>query len=312
MKRRYLEAYAKFCRRVQLGLDWFHDFRKWLVTCITFLSFRLFGFEVRWKQIYEEKYNRTDNIRDLDVPQDENLKGVLDEVRIMLKDAEARRAAITDKCKTLLTLSSLFLTLAGFLIPKTFFESKWVWLFFTLAALAFLNVVMLLVVFFGVRPETHVQVNEKDAALNEAGMQKALIKSYLVTRADLEQRTDYLADVYKVARFFFLSAFSLLIVTIVVNSFLTDASSRARAVAKELKTDTDFLRSVRGSRGLPGPQGPPGVQGVQGVAGPQGVQGPPGQQGQKGDPGAKGDRGGPGPKGDKGDPGPKGDPATKS
>jgi len=312
MKKFWLNLWTGFCKWTQRFLDGFHDWRKKLVTGITFLSFRLFALEVTWKQIYEEKYESKDAITSLEIPDSANIASVFTEVKSLLKDAEARRAGVTDKCKTLLTLSSLFLTLAGFLIPRTFFESRWVWALFTLSALAFLNVIMLLLVFFGVRAETHVQIEQGEVKLKDEEFQRALTNSYLRTRADLEQRTDYLADVYKVARFFFLSAFSLLVATIVINSFFASSGAQAKAVAKELKTDADFLRSAHGSRGMPGPQGPPGVQGVQGVAGPQGVQGPPGQPGPKGDPGPKGERGDPGPKGDKGDPGPRGDPGPKS
>ena len=224
----------------------------------------------------------------------------------MLEGTEARRAAITEKCKTLLTLSSLFLTLVGFLLSRTYFDSKWVWLFFTLAALAFLNVVTLLVVFFGVRAETHVQLNQKDANLDEQGLQRALIKSYLITMSDIDQRTNFLADVYKVARFFFLFAFTLLVMTIVVNLHFADASSRAKAVARELKTDANFLLSVKGSSGVPGQRGDKGDTGEKGARGDKG------ERGEKGEPGIKGERGEAGQKGEKGDPGPKGDPGIKS
>jgi hypothetical protein len=69
-----------------------------------------------------------------------------------------------------------------------------------------------------------------------------------------------------------------------VNSLLTSPDAQAKAIAKELRADTNFVQSIRGEKGDAGPKGDPG------------------RSGPKGDPGPKGDRGDPGPKGDKGAP----------
>jgi hypothetical protein len=270
--------------RTQKALDWLHFFRKKVVTSITYLSFRLYATEVTWDEVNGEMFKDALKYEALTLSSSDNLDVLLVEARNSLKDAEARRSGITDKCKTLLTLSSVFLALAGFLLPKSLANSTWVALPFFLSALAFLNVIMLLVVFFGVRIIMTVHINQKEAALPPDELKKQLVNSNFQCQRELDNRTDYLVEVYKVARFFFLSAFTLLVVTVGVNSLLTSPDAQAKAIAKELRADTNFVQSIRGEKGDAGPKGDPG------------------RSGPKGDPGPKGDRGDPGPKGDKGAP----------
>ena len=71
----------------------------------------------------------------------------------------------------------------------------------------------------------------------------------------------------------------------------------------------DFLDTLKGEQGLPGPMGeqglpgPTGEQGLPGPTGEQGLQGLPGQNGEQGLPGPKGEQGLPGLKGEQGLPG---------
>jgi hypothetical protein len=271
-------------KHAQKGLDGFHGLRKKIVTTITYLSFRFYATEVTWDEVFNETFKDAREYKELTLSMEENLDILLGEARTGLAAAETRRSGITDKCKTLLTLSSVFLALAGFLLPKSLSNSTWVALPFFLSALAFLNVIMLLVVFFGVRVIMTVHIDQKEATLPEKDLKKKLINSHLQCQTELDNRTDYLVEVYKVARFFFLSAFSLLVLTVGLNSLLISPDAQAKAIAKELRTDTNFVQSIRGEKGDPGP---PGAQG---------------SRGPKGDPGSKGERGDPGPKGDKGGP----------
>jgi hypothetical protein len=292
----------------QKGLDGFHALRKKIVATITHLSFRLYATEVTWDEVYNQVFKDAREHKGLDLSTEENLDVLLEEARSGLKAAEARLGGVTDKCKTLLTLSSVFLALAGFLLPKSFSNSTWVALPFFLAGFAFLNVIMLLVVFFDVRVIMTVHIEQEEAVLPKADLKKRLINSHFQCRTELDNRTDYLVEVYKVARFFFLSAFTLLVITVGMNSLLTSPDAQAKAVAKELRSDTNFVQIVRGEKGDPGPKGEPGVPGPKGDLGAKGDPGLKGDRGQKGEQGDRGPRGDPGPRGE---PGPKDNPGLK-
>ncbi|MER7208526.1 hypothetical protein ABT340_15755 [Streptosporangium sp. NPDC000239] len=72
-------------------------------------------------------------------------------------------------------------------------------------------------------------------------------------------------------------------------------------------TKSQWLASLEGPAGEPGPQGPAGVQGPKGDQGLEGPSGPQGVEGPQGPVGPTGLQGEPGPKGDPGERGPKGD-----
>ena len=107
----------------QKGLDGFHGLRKKIVTTITYLSFRFYATEVTWDEVFNETFKDAREYKELTLSTEENLDILLDEARTGLAAAETRRSGITDKCKTLLTLSSVFLALAGFLLPKSLSNS---------------------------------------------------------------------------------------------------------------------------------------------------------------------------------------------
>lgn len=71
-------------------------------------------------------------------------------------------------------------------------------------------------------------------------------------------------------------------------------------------TEEEWLESLHGIQGPPGPQGDPGPRGPQGDTGPQGLRGETGPQGSQGETGAQGPRGDTGPRGPQGDTGPQG------
>jgi hypothetical protein len=100
-------------RHVQKALDAFHKFRKKLVTTITWVSFRVYATEVSWGEVYRERFKGSTKFRAPTLLTDENLDILLEEARNGLEAAEARRSGITDKFKILLTLSSVFLAIAG-------------------------------------------------------------------------------------------------------------------------------------------------------------------------------------------------------
>ena len=112
-----------------------------------------------------------------------------------------------------------------------------------------------------------VHIDQKEATLPEKDLKKKLINSHLQCQTELDNRTDYLVEVYKVARFFFLSAFSLLVLTVGLNSLLTSPDAQAKAIAIELRADTNFVQSIRGekaTRDLQAPRVPVDRKAIQG------------------------------------------------
>lgn len=259
-------------QRIQKMLDWFYWLRKWTVTAITYISVRFFGSESSWDELWNEKFNTFKHTnRDLSRAEDVSL--ILAEVKEGVKNSESRLAAITDKCKTLLTLSSLLLTFVALVFTKTSFDSIWMRIILLVSALAFFNAVILLLVILGVRTAMTTVIEQKEVDLPSRDFAKALINFLLQCQADLDNRTDYLVEVYKVARCFVLFAFTGLSLLLSLNLFFISPQDTAKVVASELRADTNFLQSVRGEKGDRGPKGDPGPRGVPGPKGDRGENG---------------------------------------
>jgi hypothetical membrane protein len=196
------------------------------------------------------------------------------EAKNSLQNAQERRDGVTDKCKTLLTLSSLLLTLIGILLLKTNFEMTWLRWLFLVPALAMLNAVVLLAVFFGIQTQMVIEISQSEIDLSGENLKKCLINLYFQCQTDLNNRTDYLVEIYKVSRFFFLSAFTTIVFLSLSSFFFVSPETTAKAVANQLETDTNFIQMVRGERGEPW---------LKGDIGEPGERGQPGSKGDKGD-----------------------------
>jgi hypothetical protein len=248
---------------LQQILDAFYWLRKHFVTAITYFSFRLYGSEINWSQLRDGKFDSTKhNDRNLDQAGDLSL--LLSEAKDGLKDSEARLAVVTDKCKNLLTVSSFLLTLVTVLIAKVSFDSVLMRICFVISALAFFDTIILLMVFFDVGVGMTINITQQEVELRTDDLRKCLINLYFRCRTVLDNRTDYLVEVYKVARFFFLSAFTVLVSMLILQLFLMAPNDSAKAVVRELRADTNFLQSVKGEKGDPGPKGDPGLRGEKG------------------------------------------------
>jgi hypothetical protein len=274
---------------LQKLFDGFFHFRKWLITLVAYVSLRLYGSEPSWDDLWNEKFKsfkhtnlNLNNAGDLDL--------MLVEVRERLKNAEARSAAVTDKCKTLLTLASLLMVLVGGLLFKATLGPLWARVFLFLTTLVLLNAITLVAVIFGVRSEMFIVIEQNEVDLQRDDFKKCLINLHLLCQVDRDNRNDYLVEIYRAARFYFLSALTILVLVLTINFFLISPDDQVKATARELRMDTNFLQSVRGDRG---------ERGEKGNTGPKGDVGPKGDAGIKGEPGPKGDKGEKGDKGDK-------------
>ena len=119
-------------------------------------------------------------------------------------------------------------------------------------------------VFFDVGVGMTIDITQEEVNLKNDDLKKCLINLRFRCRTILDNRTDYLVEVYKVARFFFLSAFTILLSLFVLNLFLINPKDSVLAAARELRSDTNFLQSVRGDKGAPGPAGVTGPKGDNG------------------------------------------------
>jgi hypothetical protein len=258
---------------LQKVLDLFYELRGAVIRIIAYASIRAYGSEVTWDQVSKETLSSaTHQNRNLDKA--DNLNLLLEEAKETLKVAEARRESVTDKCKTLLTVSSLSLALFGLFLPKSLaFDYYWMKLLFFCSGLALLNTIVLLVEFVAVRPMMSVVIRQDDCDLSGGNLHKNLINSYLQCGIDMDNRTDYLVEVYKAARFFFMSAFTVLVAVFCISFFVQSSDSQAKAVDSEFRSDRKFIQLIHGAKGERGDKGERG------------------EKGEKGDRGTKGDKG---------------------
>lgn len=270
---------------LQKLLDAFFYARKWVVTAVVYLSLRLYGSEVTFASLWSRTFDSAKHA-DLNFDQAKDLDTLLGEAQENLKRTDARRAVVMDKCKVLFTLSSLLLGAIGLLLPKSLaFDHGWMKILFFIATLAFVNVVVLLVFFFGVGNEMKVALDQEQVGLEGNDLKKCLINLYLKCGTATENRTDFLVELYKVAQFFFLSAFTIISLLFAVNFFTQSPDREMKDTLKRLRGDQTFIDSVRGEKGNIGPKGDKGDGGSKGDKGDSGPRGEPGAKGEKGEPG---------------------------
>lgn len=271
--------------RPQKLLDAFFYTRKWVVTSMVYLSLRLYGSEVTFASLWSRTFDSAKHA-DLNFDQAKDLETLLGEAQENLKRTDSRRAVVMDKCKVLFTLSSLLLGAIGLLLPKSLaFDHVWMKILFFIATLAFVNVVVLLVFFFGVGNEMKVALDQEQVGLEGNDLKKSLINLYLKCATVTENRTDFLVELYKVAQFFFLSAFTIISLLFSVNFFTQSPDREMNDVLRRLRGDQIFIDSIRGERGAKGDIGPKGDKGDTGPKGDKGDSGPRGERGEKGESG---------------------------
>ena len=291
--------------KTQWTLDQFYYFRGFLLNCVAFFSLRLYAKEVSYKDVHEGKYTENNAEehekakyrhvnRHLDDAKD--LDALLSLAKDCYKAAADRRTIVTDKCKTLLTMSTFILAISGLFLPKPFeLDTSWPRYLVFVAGFLVLDAVLLLLVYFGIGDEEKLSLESHLVPLEKDDLKKALINEYLSCEVDSENRTSYLVDVYATARFFALSGF-LLLLGLAAMSFLAHSpSASAKQSIEALRKDPQLMDLLRGSAGRDGPKGDRGDQGSQGLKGDTGAVGP------KGHPGSVGPKGERGEKGEKGD-----------
>lgn len=259
---------------IQWCLDWFHDARSGFVNRLAYCSMRVFGYEdISLADIESGAYDGPKH-KDRGLENAHETALLLSSAKECHRDAEARRTAITDKCKTLLTMSSILLGLIGLLLPKAFaFDALWMRAVCFVAILGLLNVVVLLLTFFAVGRDARMTLDQSEVDLEPKDFEKNRINLYLQCQVALDNRTDYLVDLYKVSRFFFLASFALVVILFSISFLSNSARSEANEIVRQLRSDPKLIELLRG---------PMGEQGEDGKKGDQGIQGPQGRNGENG------------------------------
>lgn len=246
---RAMTVFLRLRNWVQYLLDRFYDGRKWLATAVAYLSIRFYGVEVSFEDVRNGAYKGC-KAQQIDFRSGSDLSGLLELSKECLRNANDRRKQVTDKCKTLLTLASLLLAVVGAFLPESLSsDSHYAGIALVISAAALLNVLMLLLVFFDIGTEAEVRLEPELTEYESDDLKKHLVNAQLYCASTVQNRTDYLVDVYRTARFFFVSAF-LPVVFLLYLGFSTEPSptSHEQAIV-ELRGDLELIELLRGPKG---------------------------------------------------------------
>jgi hypothetical protein len=254
--------------------------RKFVVDCITFASIRLYGIEATFADIQRRGYIQGRHVN-IKLDDSKDLETLLTLAKDQYKSALDRREYVTDKTKTLITLNSVLLAILAAFLPKlTDFPSLWISLPFYGGVLLLLNALLIMWMYYDIKGETVLELHQSEVELKKDDLKKSLINSYLRCQVDTDNVTDYLADLYKTARFYFFFGFIVIFGIFSINYFLRPNSfSGPKEVIQELRSNPELIDLLRGPKGDVGPQGRRGPKGDRGEKGPQGEIGPKGDRG---------------------------------
>lgn len=259
---------------IQGCLDGFHWLRSFLVNGLAYCSLRVYGLDdFTFEDVKLGAYTQHQH-ENRELSNAQNLDTLVSASKGCFENANGRRAAVTDKCKTLLTMSSLLLGLVGILLPKSFaFDATWMRIVCFLAVLALLNTVTLLLIFFDVGRETEMSLDQDDVDLDSDNYKKSIINLYLRCQVDTDNRTNYLVDLYRSARFFFLLAFTVVVVLFSIQFMSSSPKNETELIIQRLRSEPkliDLFRGPKGDKGNTGIQGSKGGRGDAGAIGPKG------------------------------------------
>lgn len=255
---------------IQWVIDWLHAARRAVSTSITFLSMRSFGVEATFKEVSHGEYSR-EHDGDLQLELAQDMDTLLSAAQENFEVAQDRRHHISDKCKTLLTLTSLFVAIVGLLLPKALdFDSIVMRLVSCVAVLCAINAVFLLLVFFGIGSDARPTIVQNEVALSRVDLQKSLFNTLRHCQTQADRRTDFLVDLYKTARMFYLMALSLMAMLFCVSYLEGGRSDLTQRIVAELRANPDLIKLLRGPEGRDGRDGTNGTKGDKGDAGSKG------------------------------------------
>ncbi len=244
--------------------DSFFYFRQKLAELLVWSSLRVIGSEVTLAEVKRQSLDTVDGTH-FDVQRVGDVETILETAKACFDAAESRRVAITDKCKTLLTLGSLFLGIVGFLLPKELaYDNSWIRALLFVTVLLFLHAVALLLLFFVTGKGMEVCISQEELHLEPEDLKLSLVKSYLQCRADTDQRSSYLVEVYKAARFSFFGAFVCASFLFTFGFLSKSQEDPSQQLIRSIRGNPKLIETLRGPKGDTGfgKQGPPGKPGV--------------------------------------------------
>ena len=220
---------------------------------------------------------------------------LLDLAKDIYGQTEKRKATIDDKCKTVMTVSSISLPLISAILPRLPSPALGVIPLFFVFLAAFLVLVQL-----NVGSSSYPVLDAGLAGLETEPQKKRLIASYLASARFNDRCTDFNVDVFRAARRSLLLGLFSLVAVAASGGLLGNASqSDEDRLIQRLRSEPDLIELLRGPKGVPGEVGPAGTRGDRGEAGPRGLRG---KRGEAGPSGPKGEAGPPGagqPRGDR-------------
>jgi hypothetical protein len=258
---------------LQQILDFCYYARQHCVTSLAFFTLRVFGKEIAYSDVKAGTFESR-NPSPLSLEEAKDVHTLLEMSRESFSNAEKRRTVVTDKCKTLLTLGSLLLGVIGLLLPKYLaFESAWMRGLSILAIAILFDAIVLLLVFFDVGQDMEVSLAQADIPLDETNLKKSLLNRHLRCTASSENRTDYLVEIYRAARFCFLSALTIVAGLVLASVTMNSPVDQTERIVREIRSDSSLINLLRGPQGNDGSKGDRGDQGVAGLRGDRGEEG---------------------------------------
>ncbi len=257
-----------------------------LIRAVTWLEWRLlrlFFIDCKLEEVKTRRYIHPpkEALPELISLRDEDEDDLLHLAQQVFEQSEKRKATIDDKCKTVLTISSISMAIITALLPRLPFPYLGSIPLLFIFASAFLVLVHL-----NVSSYRYPTLDAEYARLDAATRKKRLISRYLEDARWNEAVIDFHVDVYRASNRS-LRAGLFILLLLAIGGSLFGSTSEERAI-QALRADSKLIRLLRGPGGEPGQQGPRGEvgqQGPKGVVGPQGPKGDPGDRGAKGDPG---------------------------
>jgi len=242
----------------QAVLDEFYYARQHVVTALAYLTLRVYGKEIAYSDVKAGTFaSRKPSPLSLDEVKD--IDTLLEMSKVNLGNAEKRRNVVTDKCKTLLTLGSLLLGVVGLLLPKYLaFDSYWMRGLSIFAIGVLFNAIVILLMFFDVGQDMEVSLDQDDIPLDESNLKKSLLNRHLRCTAASENRTDYLVELYRAARFCFLSALTIIAGLVLSSLLMNSPADQTERIVREIRADpalTNLLRGPKGDEGQKGDRG---------------------------------------------------------
>lgn len=257
----------------QAVLDGFFYARQYVSTFLAYLTLRVYGKEIAYSDVKAGTF-ASRNPPPLSLEEAKDIDTLLEMSKESLGNAEKRRGVVTDKCKTLLTLGSLLLGVVGLLLPKYLaFDFVWMRGLSVFAVAILFNAIIILLMFFDVGHDMEVALGQSDIPLDETNLKKSLINRHLQCCAASENRTDYLVELYRAARFCFLSALTIVAGLVLMSLLMNSPADQTERIVREIRSDPALTNLLRGPKGDIGQKGDRGDQGVPGLKGDKGDKG---------------------------------------